>query len=135
MANITPVPLYMSNATLKVAADNYEAAVSSVTFTPSTSVATFKGLTPTAVFKHASSSEWVCEVAFVQDWATAGSLSNYLFEHEGETVSVDFEPEAGGPTITASVVIVPGSIGGAVDAFATSSVQLGVNGKPTIAAA
>lgn len=132
MAVITPVPLYISNATLKVASDNYEAAVSSVTLTPSTDVATFKGLTPAAVFKRSSNAEWVCEIVYAQDWKTAGSLSNYLLNHAGETAAVTFVPDVGGPTISVTVVLAPGAIGGAVDSYATATVSLGVNGQPTV---
>lgn len=132
MAVVAAVPLFMSNATLKIDADNYEAAVNSVTLTPSNNTATFKGLTPTAIYKRTGNSEWVCEIQFVQDWATVGSLANYLFTNEGLTKTMVFVPLLAGKTVTAQVTIVPGSIGGAVDGFATSTVQLLVSGKPVL---
>lgn len=134
MANIIPVPLYMSNATLKIAADNYEAAVNSVTLTPTVNTASFRGLTPSAIYKRTDAPDWALEVQFVQDWETPGSLSNYLLQHAGETVTVVFEPDVDGPSITVSAVLVPPTIGGAVGAFATTTVTMGVNGQPALAA-
>lgn len=132
MAIVNPVPLYMSNSTLKIAADNYEAAVNSVTITPTTNTTTFKGLTPTAVFKRNDAPDWTAEVQHVQDWETPTSLSNYLLAHAGETVEMVFEPDAGGPSVIVEVVLAPPSIGGAVGAFATSTVSMGVNGQPEL---
>ena len=43
-----------------------------------------------------------------------------------------FTPKNGGPSFSADVVITPGAIGGAVNAFATTSVTLGCNGKPVL---
>jgi len=131
MTAIAVVPIVLKNATFKVGTDNYEAATSGVTFVPSTSTSTvtFKGLTPTASFSFptTSPSEWVCNIDYAQDWSTATSLSNYLHDHEGETVTVEFVPEAGtgAPSFTADVTIAPGQIGGSVDQVATSSVSLG----------
>lgn len=132
MGTVIPVPLYMSNATLKIGADNYEAAVNSVTVTPNTSTAVFKGLTPTAIYKASDAPDWTAEVQFVQDWETPGSLSNYLLAHAGETVAAEFVPDVGGASVDLSIVLAPPSIGGAVGAFSTTTVQMGVNGQPVV---
>lgn len=132
MATIAVNPFQMTNCLFTVVADNYEAHVSSVSFTPSSSVARFKGLTPDAVFTFAGSPDWMCDITFAQDWSTADSLSRYLFEHIGEDVAVTFEPVKGGTAITATIIIQPGAIGGAVDAVATATVSLGVKGKPVL---
>lgn len=134
MANIAVSPFMMSNATFKVAADNYEAAVSSVEFAPTSATSTWKGLTPTAVFTFAQTSTWTVALSFAQDWATTNSLSRYLFDNEGKTVAVAFTPKLGGATIYANIAIAPGSIGGAVDSVAVSTVTLGVVGKPSFTA-
>jgi hypothetical protein len=124
----------ISDATFKVAADNYETSVSSVEFAPTSGQATWKGLTPDSVFTFAQSPTWVANVAFVQDWSNEDSLSRFLFDHSGETIAVEFSPVKGGATIYATVIVVPGSIGGAVDAVAASTVALGVVGKPSFTA-
>lgn len=134
MATIAVNPFIMRDCLLSVAADNYEAHVSQVEFAPSSSTVTWKGLTPTAVFSFGTASTWVCNLTFAQDWGTASSLSRYLFENEGEEISVSFSPVNGGPAITATLIVAPGSIGGTVDAVAVSTVALGVKGKPTLGA-
>lgn len=134
MAQIAVNPFILSDSTLKIDADNYESSVSSVEFQPSGGTTTYKGLTPSAVFTFPQSVTWACAIAFAQDWETEDSLSQYLFEHQGETVAVQFAPKSGGKSVYANIVIVPGSIGGAVDAVATSTVTLGVVGKPSFTA-
>ena len=131
MTAIAVDPIVLKNCTFKVGTDSYEAATSAVTFVPTvaTSTVTFKGLTPAASFSFPTStpSEWVCNIEYAQDWVTATSLANYLHTNEGNTVAVEFVPEAGSamPKFTADVTIAPGQIGGTVDQVATSSVSLG----------
>lgn len=109
---------------------DFEKHVSQVEFVPTAGNVPFKGLTPTASYTFATNATWVCNLAFAQDWETTDSLSQYLFDNEGELVEVDFEPVLGGATVTATLTLAPGSIGGTVDGVAVSSVSLGVQGKP-----
>lgn len=132
MPTIAVKPFQLSDCLLTVESDNYEAHVSTVEFVPSSTSAQFKGLTPAAVFTFAGSPTWLCNLTFAQDWATPDSLSRYLFENVGEEIDVTFEPIKGGPAITAKLIAQPGSIGGAVDAVAVSTVALGVVGAPTL---
>lgn len=134
MADIAVQPILMGDATLTFGADGYQAHVSSAVFTPSSSVVVWKGLTPTAKFSFGASASWTLDLELAQDWATAAALSRYLFENEGETVAVVFEPVDGGASVSADIIITPGSIGGAVDTVATSTVSLGVQGKPVLSA-
>lgn len=122
----------LNNLVFKVAADNYETQVSTVEFVPSTSVVTWQGGTPESSFSATTSAKWTCNLSYSQDWTDPDSLSMYLYEHEGESVEVTFEPIAGGVGFSATVVVVPGSIGGAVDAVQVATVSLGVSGKPVI---
>lgn len=131
MAQISVQPLYLKDVVLTVDGDTYEKHVSGVTFTPSVSTATFKGLDSDAVFTQASNASWTCDLSFVQDWETAGSLSAYLFNNAGSEVTLSFLPQTGSGTWSATVIIVPGAVGGTVDAYATSTVSLPVQGQPT----
>lgn len=131
MTDIAVEPIIMTASTLKVGADNYEAHVSTVSLDPSASSVTWKGLSPAATFTKVSKATWVCNLAYAQDWETANSLSNYLYDHEGETIAVEFAPEDGGQAWAVNLVITPGAIGGAVDTVAVGSVALGVSGRPT----
>lgn len=135
MAAIAVNPFMMRDCLLTVAADSYEKHVSAVEFVPGDNApVTWKGLTPAAVFSFGKSSTWTCNLSFAQDWATANSLSRYLFENEGEEIVVVFEPVSGGPSATATLIVVPGSIGGQVDSVAVSTVTLGCKAKPALEA-
>jgi hypothetical protein len=132
MAQINVQPLYLKDVILTVDGDTYEKHVSGVTITPSVATATFKGLEPSATFSQASTATWMLDLTFVQDWETEDSLSAYLFNNAGEEVTMSFKPESGsGGTFSATVIIVPGSVGGTVDAYATSTVSLPVQGQPS----
>ena len=140
MATPSIQPIILNDVVLVVAADNYEAHVSKVEFVPTTSIVKWKGLAPTSVHQFPTSSEWVLNLDYAQDWATANSLSQYLFDNEGTSKVFVFKPKkpAAGtaPTWTATAYVSPGAIGGAIDTVATASVSLGVQGKPvrTVAA-
>lgn len=135
MAIINVDPFILRDVLFTVAADEYSAHVSSVTFTPSSSVVTWQGLKPSATFTFGATATWTCDLAYAQDWSTDESLSRYLFENEGSEIAVVFEPVAGGPSVSATLIITPGAIGGAVNAVAVATVSLGVKGKPTLEAA
>ncbi|WP_024357801.1 hypothetical protein [Leucobacter chironomi] len=132
MTQIAVNPFQLTDCLFTVESDNYEAHVSKVEFVPTSTSAQFKGMTPSAAYTFAGTPTWVCNLTFAQDWNTPDSLSRYLFEHTGESIDVTFEPQKGGPAITATLTAQPGSIGGDVDAVATSSVALGVVGKPVL---
>lgn len=134
MAEITVNPFVLRDVLFTVDADSYQAHVSAVTFTPASSIVNWQGLTPDATFSFPTATTWTADLEYAQDWSTADSLSRYLFEHEGDEVDVTFEPVAGGPSITATLVIVPGAIGGTVNQVATATVSLGVKGKPVLEA-
>jgi hypothetical protein len=135
MAQISLQPFIMRDVLLTLGtAGDYEKHVKQVQFDPSSSVVNWKGLSPDSVFSFGTSATWTCTLAYAQDWDTADSLSRYLFEHEGEDIAATFEPVKDGPSITATLIVSPGSIGGAVDAVAEASVTLGVKGKPVLEA-
>lgn len=123
MAAVVPKPLFLKDVLMQIGTDNYEAGLSAVTFTPP-SPTVWTGLTPTAVFNELPA-QWVCQLDYVQDWESTGSLSQYLLDNVGKQVTAVFTPKAKtGKKFTATVTIVPGPIGGTGQAFATSSVSL-----------
>lgn len=133
MATINVAPFVLKDVLLTVGTDSYEAHVSQVELTPSSSTQTWQGLTPTSVHTDMTTATWTCTLAFAQDWETPNSLSAYLFANEGETKSVVFRPRSGsGPSFEVEVIVTPGAIGGTVNSFATATVTLGVKGKPEL---
>lgn len=135
MAQIGVQPFTLNNVKLAIDSANYEKHVSQVEFQPQGGITSWKGLTPDAAFTFAQTPTWQLVLAYAQDWKTPDSLARFLFDHQGETVDATFTPLDGGPTIAASIVITAGPIGGTVDAVAAGTVTLGVNARPTIAAA
>lgn len=133
MTVIAVKPIVLKDCLLTIAADNYEAHVSQVQFDPSTSAQTWQGMTPDASFTDTSTATWAATLAYAQDWVTPAALSRYLHEHEGEVKEMTFSPKAGGPSFTVEAIITPGAIGGTVNAFATATVTLPLQGKPVLA--
>lgn len=130
MADIAVSPLFMAESVFSVESDDYAAAISSMTLTPSASNVNWKGLKPTSVHSRTTTPTWTCDVEFAQDDAD-DSLFMYLWDNQGEEKTVTFTPRSGGRPWTVVVNITPGSVGGSVDSFASSSISLGVVGQPT----
>ena len=131
MATPAVKPIVLNDVDLKIAADNFEAHVSKVELVPSTSLVTWKGMTPTSVFKAPTMTDWACGLAYAQDWETPGSLSEYLFLNEGKQKEMVFKPrKSGARSWTAQIIITPGAIGGLSDTVAVAEVSLGVQGRP-----
>lgn len=138
MAGTTPVPvqpIVLRDVLVTIDGHQFERAVSSVALTPSASVVTWQGGTPDSQFTDVSPATWAAGITHAQDWENEDSLSNYLFDHEGETVDATFAPKNGGQAFDARVVITPGAIGGAIGSTAEATVTLGVQGRPKRATA
>jgi len=134
MAQINVSPIVLKDVLLRVTdgatTHDFEKHVSQVEFAPSSSVVNWKGLNPAALYSAGTSATWTCTLSYAQDWETANSLSSFLFDNEGESIPVLFEPVTGGQGWEATLIITPGAIGGSVDSVAVASVTLGVVGKP-----
>ena len=130
MALINVNPFVMKDSVFSVAADDYAAAITAMTITPTSSQITIKGLKPSATFSDATTPTWTCAVSYIQDWENEESFANYLFDHAGETVSATIEPVTGGTGWDVDLILTPGDIGGAVDAYGVATVTLGISGKP-----
>lgn len=132
MADIAIEPIVLKNVSLLIPTDNYAKSVSSVTFTPTTNAITWSGL-GLNTYTGASIATWICAIEFAQDWKTPNSLSQYLFNNEGNQVDMSFKPELNdGPSFTCPILIVPGAIGGAVNAVSVATVSLPCVEKPTL---
>jgi len=130
MAEIAVNPIFLEDCVMSIEDDDYAAAVSAATFTP-TARQGFKGMKKNQ--QHRPPASWQLALSLAQDLATLTSLSNYLHVHEGETKAAVFKPVSGtGPEVQASIVIFPGGIGGTVETVPTSSVTMDVLGKPEI---
>lgn len=128
-------PLVLKDVVAIIGTDDFRKHLSKVELTPSSSSSNWTGLGGNT-HTDQSTATWAANLTYVQDWDSPESLSGYLFDNEGEMVEMEFRPRSGtGPSFTCQVVIVPGAIGGAVNAYSETSVALGVNGKPLRVAA
>lgn len=133
MPVINGSPFVMTDCTLSVLTDDFAKLVSKIELVPEPVLAEFVGGKPDAVFQLVGATKWTLNLSFAQDWASSTSLSNYLFNNIGQQKVFVFEPISGGKSVTVTVVIVPGSIGGDINAIAQSTVALKVIGQPVIA--
>jgi hypothetical protein len=132
MTQIAVTPYVLKDALLQIATDNYEKHVSNVLFTPNVTPVTWQGLTPDAAFSDASNPTWTCQMDYAQDWTTTNSLAQYLLTNAGQQKVAVFKPlgaTTGKPIFTATIIIVPGPIGGAVNTVQTGTVTMGVIGQ------
>lgn len=140
MAQIAVKPFIMRDCILAIkdgatAVGEYEAHVSRVQLNPTTPISSWKGLTPTAVFRDVGATEWDMVIDYAQDYETANSLAQYLLANPGKQVTAELTPKkgTGAKKVTATITLVPGGIGGGVGEFAASSVTLPVSGQPVLA--
>lgn len=123
-------PIYLDNAALVIDTFDYAAAASKIECQPSIKSATFKGMKKAATFTSTSVESWTLAIDFAQDFETAESFSNMLFDNQGERVTIEFAPVEGGKAWLVDVQLVPGGIGGNGGTHATTSISLGVLGQP-----
>lgn len=131
MVQITPNPIVLKDVTVTIGADTYEKQVSQVMLTPTAQASKWQGMAPGATYSDIALATWDAAITFAQDHETAGSLSDYLFANEGTKVVMIFKPRSGsGPSYQVTLALTPGAIGGAVNAWAESTVTLPCDGKP-----
>lgn len=134
MAQIALTPIVLNDIDLIIGTDNYEVSVSKAELVPTTPTVQWKGMSPAAIQNLAGAPTWVLNIDYAQDHATASSLSQYLLTNQGTVKNIKLKPKKAAtgtvPTYTIDALIIPGSIGGAVDQIATGSVSLPCNGQP-----
>ena len=121
-------PYSLKNATLTIDVDDYTAAVTQVEFSPSTATSTVRTIDGVA-HKDQSTAEWSCTIGFVQDLSATGLL-RYLLANDGQSKDVTFTPKTAGPSIDATLVVSPGTIGGTAGADLTTATVTLVSTKP-----
>lgn len=127
-------PYAMKSATLTVDGTDFTQAVSQAEFQPSVSSGSFTSIGGHTVTESAPAT-WALALGLAQD-DNPGGLLRYLYDNEGEQVSVSLQPRAGGTRWTADVILSPANVGGtAGNSPVTSTVTLAVSGRPVPAPA
>ncbi|WP_448072330.1 hypothetical protein [Georgenia yuyongxinii] len=125
-------PITLNNARFEVAEDDYSSSVTQVLFVPQVRYTWERFLDqrdPVPVYDSVS---WTVTVGFVQDLFTPAALTRYLIEHAAQTRTVVFQPEDGGPTVQADVMIVPAQIGGTPGQPPVAAATMPLFDPPTI---
>ena len=126
MAQAPVSPQVQKNLTLLVGTDSYEKHVSAVAWEPSITQQEWRGGTPDAVFTDSGAPTWVANVTLIQDWENPDSFFNFCLAHAGESIVAVYTPVAGGEfNITATITIVPPTIGGPVGEFVEATLAMG----------
>lgn len=126
-------PLLLTDCVVEIGGVDYATEISQALFNPNAAVQRFRGLKPTSNHK-TYTTDWSLDLTYAQDWDSTASLSRYLYDHEGETVTgVTFKPKSGsGPSFTVDIIVPPGAIGGTVETHATTTVTVGCLAKPVL---
>ena len=122
-------PYVLKNAVLTIAEDNFTAAIAQAVFVPQVLWEWRDALcSTTPVYKGI---RWTVTLSYLQD-LTDGSLTLYLLEHVAETKEVIFTPVAGGKSLRADVMIVPGQVGGVTNQLATATATMPLFDTPEL---
>lgn len=79
-------------------------------------VQTWQGGTPDAQYVDKAAAEHTLDLGFLSDWEEEESLCNFLWEHDGETAVIEYQPVDAGRVyfeaeITIDAPMPPGKIG------------------------
>lgn len=124
-------PFAINDADLTLGTNQFPNAIGACTLTPSytnTMYPTIDG----GEKPIGDNASWILQIDYGQDHITANALTLYLLEHDGEIVDFEYTPQGGGQGYSGSVLCRAGAIGGTAKTHATSSVQLPVDGQPTV---
>jgi hypothetical protein len=129
-------PIILGTSTLTINGVAYANQISKAVWTPTSATTTWTAIDGTT-FTINQAATWVLEITLAQDFNVPGtvSLSRYLHGAEGTSVVAVFKPiGAEAETVTATITITPGAIGGDTTAIAESTVTMGST-KPVLNAA
>ena len=124
-------PYVLKNAVLSIAADDFTAAVTQAVFVPQVLWSWHSTLCSTTASPVFDGIRWLVTMSYLQD-LTDGSLTLYLLEHVAEAKEVIFTPVAGGKSLRADVMIVPGQVGGVTNQLATATAVMPLFDEPEL---
>lgn len=124
-------PYVLKDAVLTIAADDFTSAISQAVFTPQVQWGWSQSLCSVSSTPYFLGVKWLVTISYLQD-LTDGSLTTYLLEHVAETKEVIFTPVAGGKSLRADVMIVPGQVGGVTNQLATATATMPLFNEPEL---
>jgi hypothetical protein len=128
----TFAPIILGTSTLTIDGTAYATQISKAVWTPTSATTTWTAIDGTT-FTINQAATWVLELTFAQDLNTpTGSLTRFLHANEGSSKVAVFKTiGAEAETVTATITITPGAIGGDTTAVAEATVTMGST-KPVL---
>lgn len=74
---------------------------------------------------------WKLKINTVQDFDNPEGVQKFLIDHQGELAQVTWTPNPNGLTVTGTVTVWPGDLGGDVKKRLESSLEMDFDSKPT----
>lgn len=125
MAQIPLAARPQKDIRVQVGTDNYEKHVSDINWPGNQTAQTWRGGTPDAVAVDIAEGDQACNITFVQAWDDPDSFCRFMFEHAGETVTINYKPHADDDfEVSAQVTLLRPQIGGRVNQYNEATVAL-----------
>lgn len=122
----------VKNIRLKIGTtDTYELHANNVTWSKNTTTTEWNGGTPDASYSDSVVTSHTCAITLAKDYQNEDSLFNWMIDHEGETVTIEYRPDAEADFVqTATITVVAPDTGGAMRQFHEQTVTC-PSTKPT----
>ncbi|HEY4267090.1 MAG TPA: hypothetical protein VGM94_02750 [Galbitalea sp.] len=125
MTETAATPRVVKNLLVTIGATSYSKHVNNCTITPTTPVQNWKGGTPDSLVPDVGAPTYVCALTLVHDYQNADSLYNFLLANAGTTATLVYQPDADGDfSVSVDVVLISPTVGGDVDKFNQSTIQM-----------
>lgn len=113
--------------------DQFECQISAFTVTPSANIGQVPGTYCNGPSSYAQKSNFSVDMAFMSDWGVTPSLSQLLWDNDGETLYFDFTPDDTSiPAAAGQFFAVAGTFGGEGDSLWVNTASMPCVEKPVL---
>lgn len=113
--------------------DQFECQITTFTVTPSANIGQVPGTYCAGPSSYAQKSNYALDMAFLSDWGETSSLSELLWDNDGELLYFTFTPDVTSiPTCAGQFYAVAGTFGGEGDSLWTTTANMPLVEKPTL---
>ena len=114
--------------------DPFECQISEFTVNASANIGQIPGTYCQGPSQYGQASTYAVQMTFMQDWGETSSLSQLLWDNDGELLYFEFTPDAGGIDCVGSFYAIGGSFGGGGDQVWTTTASMPCPAQPVVAA-
>ncbi len=113
--------------------DQFECQITTFTVTPSANIGQVPGTYCNGPSSYAQKSNYSLDMSFLSDWGATPSLSQLLWDNDGETLFFTFVPDDTTiPSCAGEFYAVAGTFGGEGDSLWTNTGSMPLVEKPTL---